>query len=184
MCDGFVVDFARTDGGGQAAPRLWTICSQQFSGSSQAVQDRHSNVHSNVSIVASAGEHAWICWIPCHSIDAAGPVALQSLDESAVFLVPNVDFRIYCPSAPFRTSEAAKGELGIPSLPLIIRFSSAPPNELLMTNCLCFCPRNRRTISAVSISISCTSPSAMFMSIYLLSRLILTQVIFVLSTMQ
>ena len=69
----------------------------------------------------------------------------------------------------------------LPSLPLMIRFSSPPPNALRMTNSPCFCPRNLRTISAVSMSINWTSLSAMLTSMYCESWLILIHVILTLS---
>lgn len=64
-----------------------------------------------------------------------------------------------------------------PSLPLMTRFWSAPPNVLLMTYSPCCWPKNLLTISAVSMSIRWISLLAMLTSICRESLLTLMHVI-------
>ena len=51
-------------------------------------------VHSDFTVVARRRKHRWECRVPGDSVDAAGAVAFEALEELAGVAVPDVDFGV------------------------------------------------------------------------------------------
>lgn len=67
--------------GSQSVMTLWTIVAAL-------------HVHSNFPIVACTCEHARICRVPCHGVNAAVLMALERLDHFAAGSMPKINPRI------------------------------------------------------------------------------------------
>lgn len=102
-------------------------------------------------VVTCAGETLWIRGIPRDGVNAA-LVRVQHLDGQAVGVIaPDVDSAICLELAAYAIIYKRRAH-HLPSLPLTTKFSSAPPNELLMMKFSCTWPSNRWISLPVSIS--------------------------------
>jgi hypothetical protein len=80
----------------------WQTVSISFRWSRKSMENlwehQRRHLHSDFPVISGGGKHPWILRVPCYSIHATGIMALEGFYKCAVFLMPDVNSRIWKPS--------------------------------------------------------------------------------------